>query len=76
VRRLCHFTFDTLPLCIAEGYVEIDIWNTGLFTLGAIMLLGSPGPAIAALLAIGKDRGFAGSLRFFWGATARLLAPP
>lgn len=47
--------------------MEIDVWNAGLFTLGAIMLLGSPGPAIAALIAIGKDRGFAGSLRFFWG---------
>jgi threonine/homoserine/homoserine lactone efflux protein len=52
--------------------MEIDIWNTGLFTLSAIMLLGSPGPAIAALIAIGKDRGFAGSLRFFWGLQAGL----
>ncbi len=47
--------------------MEIDVWNAGLFTLGAIMLLGSPGPAIAALIAIGKDRGFVGSLRFFMG---------
>lgn len=47
--------------------MQIDVWNAALFTLAAIMLLGSPGPAIAALIAIGKDRGFAGSLRYFWG---------
>jgi len=47
--------------------MQIDVWNVCLFTLAAIMLLGSPGPAIAALIAIGKDRGFAGSLRYFWG---------
>ena len=52
--------------------MEIDVWNAGLFTLGAIMLLGSPGPAIAALIAIGKERGFVGSLRFFWGLQAGL----
>lgn len=47
--------------------MEIDVWNTGLFILAAVMLLGSPGPAIAALIAIGKDRGFVRSLRFFLG---------
>lgn len=47
--------------------MQIDTWNAGLFTLGAIMLLGSPGPAIAALIAIGKERGFIASLRYFWG---------
>jgi threonine/homoserine/homoserine lactone efflux protein len=47
--------------------MQIDAWNVCLFTLAAIMLLGSPGPAIAALIAIGKDRGFARSLRYFWG---------
>ena len=45
----------------------MDITNAALFTLAAIMLLGSPGPAIAALIAIGKERGFWGSMRFFWG---------
>jgi threonine/homoserine/homoserine lactone efflux protein len=57
------FANTTLVLC----GMQIDVWNAALFTLAAIMLLGSPGPAIAALIAIGKDRGFAGSLRYFWG---------
>lgn len=35
------------------------------FTLAAIALLGSPGPAIAALLAIGRAQGFRASLPFF-----------
>nr|WP_246562599.1 LysE family transporter [Bradyrhizobium liaoningense] len=30
-------------------------------------MLGSPGPAIAALLAVGRARGFAGGLRYFLG---------
>lgn len=35
------------------------------FTLAAVALLGSPGPAIAALLAVGRVRGFRASLPFF-----------
>lgn len=35
------------------------------FTLAAVALLGSPGPAIAALLAVGRARGFRASLPFF-----------
>ncbi|WP_309092001.1 LysE family transporter [Phenylobacterium sp.] len=35
------------------------------FTLAAVALLGSPGPAIAALLAIGRAQGFRASLPFF-----------
>jgi threonine/homoserine/homoserine lactone efflux protein len=45
----------------------VNLLNLGLFLLASIVLLGSPGPAIAALLAIGKERGFLGSMRFFWG---------
>jgi threonine/homoserine/homoserine lactone efflux protein len=47
----------------------LTIW---LFSLAAIMLLGSPGPGIAALIAVGKDRGFLGGLRFYWGLQAGL----
>lgn len=35
------------------------------FTLAAVALLGSPGPAIAALLAVGRAQGFRASLPFF-----------
>jgi threonine/homoserine/homoserine lactone efflux protein len=35
------------------------------FTLAAVALLGSPGPAIAALLALGRTQGFRASLPFF-----------
>lgn len=41
---------------------SLAIW---LFALAAIMLLGSPGPGIAALVSVGKDRGFVGGLRFY-----------
>ena len=37
------------------------------FTIAAIALLGSPGPAIAALLAVGRTGGWKGSLPFFGG---------
>jgi threonine/homoserine/homoserine lactone efflux protein len=47
--------------------VQIDFVKTGLFWLEASILLGSPGPGIAALVAVGKSRGFAGGMRFFWG---------
>ena len=40
---------------------------TGLFLVSAFALLGSPGPGIAALLAVGKVHGIEGSLRFFTG---------
>ena len=47
----------------------MTIW---LFSLAAIILLGSPGPGIAALIAVGKDRGFLGGLPFYWGLQAGL----
>lgn len=37
------------------------------FLVAAIALLGSPGPAIAALLAVGRTYGWRKGLRFFWG---------
>ena len=46
----------------------------GLFVVSAIALLGSPGPGIAALLAIGKADGFVGGLRFFGGLQLGLAA--
>lgn len=45
----------------------MDILNLALFSVAAIILLGSPGPAIAALLAVGRRSGFAGGLRFYGG---------
>jgi threonine/homoserine/homoserine lactone efflux protein len=43
------------------------------FTLAAVALLGSPGPAIVALLAIGRTQGFRGSLPFFAALQAGLF---
>ena len=40
---------------------------TGMFLVSALALLGTPGPGIAALLAVGKLHGIEGSLRFFTG---------
>lgn len=47
--------------------MQIDLFNAGLFSVAALVLLGSPGPAIAALVAIGKDEGFSRGLRFYGG---------
>ena len=47
--------------------ITIDLSAAGVFTLAAIGLLGSPGPAIAALLAVGKAHGLATGLRFYAG---------
>jgi threonine/homoserine/homoserine lactone efflux protein len=45
----------------------MDMVALGLFLAAAIGLLGSPGPAIAALIAVGRARGFAGGLPYFVG---------
>ena len=45
----------------------MDIIAAGMFTIAALALLGSPGPGIAALVALGRQSGFWGSMRFFWG---------
>lgn len=44
--------------------MAIDLLNLTLFSLAAVVLLGSPGPGIAALVAVGKERGFLQGLRF------------
>lgn len=44
-----------------------DLVAAGAFTLAAIGLLCSPGPAIAALLAVGKTQGLGSGLRFYGG---------
>lgn len=41
--------------------------NAGLFLLAATLLLGSPGPGIAALIAVGRSGGFTRGLRFYGG---------
>ena len=43
----------------------VDAVNLWLFSLAAIVFLGSPGPGIAALLAVGKEKGFSGDLSFY-----------
>lgn len=45
----------------------MNLVATGMFLVSAFALLGTPGPGIAALLAIGKVCGIQGSLRFFTG---------
>lgn len=45
----------------------MDTVATGLFLASALALLGSPGPGIAALLAVGRSVGLAGGLRFYGG---------
>lgn len=47
--------------------MTLDLLNAGLFVTAAVILLGSPGPGIAALVAVGKARGFFGGLRFLSG---------
>jgi threonine/homoserine/homoserine lactone efflux protein len=47
--------------------LTVDVVNLWLFSLAAIVLLGSPGPGIAALLAVGKEKGFSGGLSFYGG---------
>jgi threonine/homoserine/homoserine lactone efflux protein len=45
----------------------MNLLNAEFFTFAAIGLLGSPGPGIAALVAIGARAGFVGGLRFYGG---------
>ncbi|EJN04584.1 LysE family transporter [Phyllobacterium sp. YR531] len=49
------------------SYYGINILNAGLFVLAAIALLGSPGPGIAALVAVGREKGFAQGMKFYTG---------
>ena len=54
--------------------MQIDLLEAGLYLVTAIALLGSPGPGIAALVAIGKTAGFRGGLPFFIGLQIALAA--
>ena len=45
----------------------MDTVALGLFLTAAVGLLGSPGPAIAALIAVGRARGLVGGLPYFLG---------
>ena len=47
--------------------MKVDLVDAGLFLLAATVLLGSPGPGIAALVAVGRGRGFVRSLKFYAG---------
>ena len=44
------------------------------FLLSAVALLGSPGPGIAALVAVGRADGLQGGLRFYGGMQIGLAA--
>jgi len=45
----------------------MDMISVGLFLLAAVALLGSPGPAIAALLAVGRVEGLKQGLKYYAG---------
>ncbi|WP_448956610.1 LysE family translocator [Labrys neptuniae] len=45
----------------------MDTIALGIFLAAGIGLLGSPGPAIAALIAVGRAQGFIGGLPYFLG---------
>jgi threonine/homoserine/homoserine lactone efflux protein len=45
----------------------VDTVALGIFLIAAVGLLGSPGPAIAALIAVGRVRGLVGGLPYFLG---------
>lgn len=50
----------------------MDISAFLAFFIAATVLLGTPGPAIAALVASGRQHGIAGSARLFWSIQAGL----
>lgn len=52
----------------------MDMLATGAFLAAALALLGSPGPGIAALVAVGRAAGVAGGLRFYAGLQVGLAA--
>jgi threonine/homoserine/homoserine lactone efflux protein len=45
----------------------MDVLALGAFVLAAVALLGSPGPGIAALVAVGRSGGWRAGLRFYGG---------
>jgi threonine/homoserine/homoserine lactone efflux protein len=52
----------------------MDLRAAGLFVASATALLGSPGPGIVALLAVGRVQGWRGGLRFYFGLQIGLAA--
>ena len=52
----------------------MDTVALGIFLIAAVGLLGSPGPAIAALIAVGRTRGLVGGLPYFLGLQLGLAA--
>lgn len=52
--------------------MDLSLAHAGLFVLAAVVLLGSPGPGIAALVAVGKTEGLLRGLRFYGGLQAGL----
>jgi threonine/homoserine/homoserine lactone efflux protein len=50
----------------------MDAVALGVFLTAAVGLLGSPGPAIAALVAVGRARGLVGGLPYFLGLQSGL----
>jgi threonine/homoserine/homoserine lactone efflux protein len=66
-----------MPTCVHlvkdnQACMNESLVNGGLFSLSATALLGSPGPGIAALIAVGRRVGFWRGLRFFAGLQAGL----
>jgi threonine/homoserine/homoserine lactone efflux protein len=54
--------------------MPFDLANLALFTVAATVLLGSPGPGIAALISVGRTKGLIGGLRFYGGLQVGLAA--
>ncbi len=52
----------------------MDFLALALFLVSATALLGSPGPGIAALIVVGRSRGWRGGLRFYAGLQLGLAA--
>lgn len=47
--------------------MPLDTANLALFAVAATVLLGSPGPGIAALISVGRRKGLVGGLGFYGG---------
>lgn len=52
----------------------MNMQAVGVFVAAATALLGSPGPGIAALLAVGRTQGWRGGLRYYAGLQIGLAA--
>ena len=56
--------------------MPFDTANIVLFSVAALVLLGSPGPGIAALISVGRTKGLVGGLRFYGGCRSAWRSPP